>query len=88
MKSIEWLESRIKVLIPEDIGSQLMFKSNIKKAKEMHKSEKETLYTEEQVNQKMIGFAQWCRTQNKLNDENALIEQLFSEYKSLKQPKQ
>lgn len=39
MTSIEWLENRIKVLIPEDIGSQLMFKSNIAKAKEMHKSE-------------------------------------------------
>lgn len=33
--AVEWLESRIKVLIPEDIGSQLMFKSNIAKAKEM-----------------------------------------------------
>ena len=32
---VEWLESRISVLIPDDIGSQLMFKSNIKKAKEM-----------------------------------------------------
>ena len=31
--AVEWLESRIKVLIPDDIGSQLMFKSNIKKAK-------------------------------------------------------
>ena len=39
MTSIEWLESRIKGLIPEDIGSQLMFKSNIAKAKEMHKEE-------------------------------------------------
>ena len=48
---------------------------------------KETLYTEEQVNQKMIDFAQWCRTHNKLNGETFLIEQLFSEYKSLKQPK-
>jgi hypothetical protein len=46
---------------------------------------KEILYTEEQVNQKMIDFAQWCRTHNKLNDENLLIEQLFSEYKSIKQ---
>jgi hypothetical protein len=48
---------------------------------------KETLYTEEQVNQKMIDFAEWCRTQYKLNGETFLIEQLFSEYKSLKQPK-
>jgi hypothetical protein len=39
MTSIEWLENRIKVLIPEDIGSQLMFKSNIAKSKEMHKAE-------------------------------------------------
>ena len=39
MNSIEWLESRIKVLIPEDIGSQLMFKSNIEKAKEKHREE-------------------------------------------------
>lgn len=32
---VEFLESRIKVLIPEDIGSQLMFKSNVTKAKDM-----------------------------------------------------
>ena len=38
------------------------------------------LYTEEQVNQKMIDFAQWCRT----HDKNLLIEQLFSEYKQTK----
>jgi len=31
---VEWLESRITVLIPNDIGSQLMYKNNIKKAKE------------------------------------------------------
>ena len=36
---VEWLESRISVLIPDDIGSQLMFKSNIKKAKEMEKEQ-------------------------------------------------
>jgi len=39
MTSIEWLVSRIYVLIPDDIGSQLMFKSNIKKAKEMDKKQ-------------------------------------------------
>jgi len=44
MTSIEFLENRILALIPEDIGSQLMFKSNIAKAKEMHKAE--TLVTE------------------------------------------
>jgi hypothetical protein len=33
MTAVEFLESRITTLIPEDIGSQLMFKSNIKKAK-------------------------------------------------------
>jgi len=54
---------------------------------EGYKNAKETLYTEEQVNQKMIDFAEWCRTQYKLNGETFLIEQLFSEYKSLKQPK-
>ena len=52
-----------------------------------YKKAQETLYTEEQVNQKMIDFAEWCRTQYKLNGETFLIEQLFSEYKSLKQPK-
>lgn len=35
MTPVEFLESRISVLIPEDIGSQLMYKSNIKKAKAM-----------------------------------------------------
>ena len=35
MTAVEFLESRISVLIPEDIGSQLMYKSNIKKAKAM-----------------------------------------------------
>jgi hypothetical protein len=44
MTSIEWLESRIMGLIPEDIGSQLMFKSNIAKAKEMHKAEIEEAF--------------------------------------------
>jgi len=34
---VEWLESRITALIPDDIGSQLMYKNNIKKAKEMDK---------------------------------------------------
>lgn len=33
--AVEFLESRIKVLIPDDIGSQLMFKSNVTKAKKM-----------------------------------------------------
>lgn len=37
--ALEWLESRISILIPEDIGSQLMFKSNIAKAKEMEKQQ-------------------------------------------------
>ena len=35
--AVEWLESRITTLIPNDIGSQLMYKNNIKKAKEMEK---------------------------------------------------
>lgn len=43
---IEWLESRISILIPEDIGSQLMFKSNIKKAKEMEREQIEDAYVE------------------------------------------
>lgn len=35
MTPVEFLESRITTIIPEDIGSQLMYKSNIKKAKAM-----------------------------------------------------
>jgi hypothetical protein len=35
--AVEWLESRITVLVPDDIGSQLMYKNSIKKAKEMEK---------------------------------------------------
>jgi hypothetical protein len=37
--AVEWLENRIKVLIPKDIGSQLMFKSNIAKAKVLEKQQ-------------------------------------------------
>jgi hypothetical protein len=43
---VEWLESRITVLIPDDIGSQLMYKNNIKKAKEMEKEKTVKLYTD------------------------------------------
>jgi hypothetical protein len=35
--AVEWLESRITVLIADDIGSQLMYKNSIKKAKAMDK---------------------------------------------------
>jgi|694.fasta_scaffold66776_10 hypothetical protein len=37
--AVEWLESRITVLIPDDIGSQLMYKNSIKQAKEMEKEQ-------------------------------------------------
>jgi hypothetical protein len=40
---VEWLESRITTLIPDDIGSQLMFKNNIKKAKEMEENQQKLL---------------------------------------------
>ena len=43
---VEWLESRITVLIPDDIGSQLMYKNNIKKAKEMQKQMTIKLYND------------------------------------------
>ena len=39
------------------------------------------LYTEVHFIQKMIVFAQWCRTHDILNDDNLLIELLFSVYK-------
>jgi hypothetical protein len=52
--------------------------------KDGYRKAKETLYTEEQVNQKMIDFAEWCRTQYKLNGDVFLIEQLLTTYKSLK----
>lgn len=39
MTAVEFLISRIGVLIPDDIGSQLMFKSNVKKAIEMEKQQ-------------------------------------------------
>ena len=35
MTAVEFLVNRISVLIPEDIGSQLMFKSNVEKANKM-----------------------------------------------------
>jgi hypothetical protein len=44
--AVEWLESRITVLIPDDIGSQLMYKNNIKKAKEMQKQMTIKLYND------------------------------------------
>ena len=47
--AVEWLESRITALIADDIGSQLMYKNSIKKAKEMEKEQKG--YTEEQAKQ-------------------------------------
>ena len=34
---VEWLETQIQDLIPNDIGSQLKFKNKIKQAKEMDK---------------------------------------------------
>ena len=43
---VEWLESRITVLIPDDIGSQLMYKNNLKKAKEMQKQITIKLYND------------------------------------------
>ena len=43
--AVEWLESRITTLIPDDIGSQLMYKSNIKKAKEMEKEQMRKIYS-------------------------------------------
>ena len=43
---VEWLESRITALIPNDIGSQLMYKNNIKKAKEMQKQITIKLYND------------------------------------------
>jgi hypothetical protein len=39
--ALQWFQSRISTLIPEDIGSQLMFKSNLKKALEMERKESE-----------------------------------------------
>ena len=83
MTSIEWIWEQI----PFEFTSKRSAFEIFEQAKQMHKAEQETLYTEEQVNQKMIDFAEWCRTQYKLNGETFLIEQLFSEYKSLKQPK-
>ena len=37
--AVQWFQSRISILIPEDIGSQLMFKSNLKKALEMEREQ-------------------------------------------------
>jgi hypothetical protein len=62
-------------------------KKLIEQAKQLEAKAKQTLYTEEQVNQKMIDFAEWCRTQYKVNGDVFLIEQLFSEYKLLRSEK-
>ena len=51
--AVEWLESRIKVLIPEDIGSQLMFKSNIEKAKVMEEEQRREVYDNGYINGQM-----------------------------------
>ena len=37
--SVEWFANRIKHLIPNDIGSQVFFKSQQSKAKEMYQDE-------------------------------------------------
>lgn len=37
--AVEWLENRIKFLIPKDIGSQLMYKINIAKTKFLEKQQ-------------------------------------------------
>jgi hypothetical protein len=68
---VEWLESRITVLIPDDIGSQLMYKNNIKKAKEMDK-------------ENMIEFAYNAlkiadNTTNRYVDVDELYDKLYGE---------
>jgi hypothetical protein len=49
--SVDCFANRIKHLIPDDIGSQLFFKSQESKAKAMHKKEIETAYCHEQFYQ-------------------------------------
>jgi hypothetical protein len=44
--AVEWLETQIRDLIPNDIGSQLKFKNKIKQAKEMEKEQKRKDFTD------------------------------------------
>jgi len=44
--AVEWLETQIQDLIPNDIGSQLKFKNKIKQAKEIEKAQIKDAYND------------------------------------------
>jgi hypothetical protein len=70
--AVEWLESRITVLVPDDIGSQLMYKNSIKKAKEVEKEQKG--YTEEQAKQIWKAGQEYWKTSGSSITFEELIE--------------
>lgn len=72
---VEWLESRITTLIPDDIGSQLMYKNNIKKAKEMEKERELNVYANGQADT-LLMFKQKI---SKMKDIPTEFNQIISE---------
>jgi len=73
---VELLESRITVLIPDDIGSQLMYKNNIKKAKEMQKQMTIKLYADYE-NYLEEAFKNQCGGQAVIMSFGAFYEQTY-----------
>ena len=72
---VEWLESRITTLIPDDIGSQLMYKNNIKKAKDMEKERELNAYANGQADT-LLMFKQKV---SKMKDIPTEFNQIISE---------
>ena len=66
--TVEWLETQIRDLIPNDIGSQLKFKNKIKQAKEMER-------------QRMINFTEdWYFNGFPLDGGGGDVEETIEQY--------
>mgnify|MGYP003338250065 CR=1 FL=1 len=74
---VEWLESRITTLIPDDIGSQLMYKNNIKKAKEMEKERELNAYANGQADTLLMFKQKVSRMKDIPTEFNQIISENF-----------
>ena len=74
---VEWLESRITTLIPDDIGSQLMYKNNIKKAKEMEKERELNAYANGQADTLLMFKQKVSRIKDIPTEFNQIISENF-----------
>jgi len=80
MTALDYLVNRIKVLIPEDIGSQLMFKSNVNKAKVAEVREMALLLRwllKHYSTKTDSGFVGWVDSQ----DREVTIDKIINHYK-------